>query len=162
MIGFLRGFIPGGPLLLAGAAIAGLVAGVWLGVKVSDVQTWQARLALAETMQDIAEQSAAEERTARIEAERRSAAASRIAAASAEEAKNLTVEVRRLREVHRDVTTIFREEPRDPACDCSLSDATRRRLLDIPIRQPAPRPGAQPAAPAERGEPPVPGPGRRP
>lgn len=162
MIAFLRGFVPGGPWLLAGAALAGLVAGVWLGIKVSDVQTWQARLALAETMQEIAERERDDERVARVEAERRSAAASRIAAASAEEARNLTVEVRRLREVHRDVTTIFREEPRDPACDCSLSDATRRRLLDIPIRQPAPRPGAQPAAPAERGEPAVPGPGRRP
>lgn len=88
----------------------------------------------------------------------KAAKAARIAAATADQAKNLTVEVRRLREVHRDITTTFREEPESPTCDCSLPERVRRKLLDIPIRVPAPRPADQPAAPAGGGSAPVSGP----
>jgi hypothetical protein len=150
MIGRLLGLIPGGPWLLAGAALAGFLTGMWLGMRIESAAVYKAQAATAEVLQDIAEREAEAERAARIEAERRADTAARIAAGTAEQARNLTVEVRRLRDQHRDVTEIFRTEPVDPTCDCSLDERTRRRLLDIPATAPS-RPAARPQHPAPAG-----------
>ena len=143
MIARLLSLLPGGPWLLAGAALAGFLAGLWLGVRIESAAVYRAQAATAEALQDIAEREAEAERAARIEAERRADTAARIAASTAEQARNLTVEVRRLRETHSDITEIFRTEPVDPTCDCSLSPDDRRRLLNIPATAPT-RPAARP------------------
>ena len=158
----LLGLTSGTPWLFATVGAIGFLAGLYTGVKLESSATWKARAETAEVLQDVAERSAKDAEAARKDAEARATSAAAIAAATAREAKEMAVEVRRLREVHRDITTIFREEPRDPTCDCSLSDATRRKLLDIRIRSPPPKPSPPPAAPAGRGGASMPGSGRGP
>lgn len=158
MISALVARLTGNAALLLVVALAAFSAGWVGGLRWEKVATLKAELDTAQVLQDVAEQATANALAETAEAERRADIAARIAASTALEARDREIEIRRLREQHRDITSLFRAEPVDPACDCSLSDATRRKLLDIKIERPAqPAPGSPPPAPAGRGGAPLPG-----